>query len=100
MHPCRLRFLQLRLFVLFFFQAEDGIRDATVTGVQTCALPISRASPLPPIFQPFFSRAFAFAAAASNRFVKSSADNPSTSSVGIGNTANSTWRFQIGRAHV
>src|SRR6266542_5367606 len=25
----------------FFFQAEDGIRDATVTGVQTCALPIS-----------------------------------------------------------
>src|SRR3989442_10977743 len=29
----------------FFFQAEDGIRDADVTGVQTCALPIS--SPLP-----------------------------------------------------
>src|SRR6266568_2093731 len=26
---------------LFFFQAEDGIRDGTVTGVQTCALPIS-----------------------------------------------------------
>src|SRR5207248_6874118 len=25
---------------LFFFQAEDGIRDRTVTGVQTCALPI------------------------------------------------------------
>src|SRR2546430_12482793 len=31
----------------FFFQAEDGIRDLTVTGVQTCALPISWA----PIFQ-------------------------------------------------
>src|SRR5438128_12690722 len=29
----------------FFFQAEDGIRDATVTGVQTCALPISTAAP-------------------------------------------------------
>src|SRR2546429_5777872 len=29
-----------RLF--FFFQAEDGIRDVAVTGVQTCALPISR----------------------------------------------------------
>src|SRR3712207_7005141 len=28
---------------LFFFQAEDGIRDIGVTGVQTCALPISRA---------------------------------------------------------
>src|SRR5256886_13742714 len=26
--------------ILFFFQAEDGIRDLTVTGVQTCALPI------------------------------------------------------------
>src|SRR5258708_258831 len=29
-------------FVSFFFQAEDGIRDDLVTGVQTCALPISR----------------------------------------------------------
>src|SRR5256886_3388026 len=28
--------------VFFFFQAEDGIRDLTVTGVQTCALPILR----------------------------------------------------------
>src|SRR2546430_9288026 len=27
--------------MIFFFQAEDGIRDLTVTGVQTCALPIS-----------------------------------------------------------
>src|SRR5207248_8024159 len=27
-------------FFFFFFQAEDGIRDRTVTGVQTCALPI------------------------------------------------------------
>src|SRR5688572_31570030 len=28
------------MFFFFFFQAEDGIRDLTVTGVQTCALPI------------------------------------------------------------
>src|SRR5690349_24152516 len=28
------------MFFLFFFQAEDGIRDLYVTGVQTCALPI------------------------------------------------------------
>src|SRR2546430_16300091 len=28
------------MFIFFFFQAEDGIRDLTVTGVQTCALPI------------------------------------------------------------
>src|SRR2546430_11209798 len=31
--------LDVSLF-FFFFQAEDGIRDLTVTGVQTCALPI------------------------------------------------------------
>src|SRR2546430_12222112 len=30
----------VRLSLFFFFQAEDGIRDLTVTGVQTCALPI------------------------------------------------------------
>src|SRR6266545_6888089 len=29
------------LYFFFFFQAEDGIRDKLVTGVQTCALPIS-----------------------------------------------------------
>src|SRR6266542_1301898 len=28
------------VYLFFFFQAEDGIRDATVTGVQTCAIPI------------------------------------------------------------
>src|SRR2546429_7076041 len=28
------------LYLFFFFQAEDGIRDVAVTGVQTCALPI------------------------------------------------------------
>src|SRR2546426_7288744 len=31
-----------RFLFFFFFQAEDGIRDYKVTGVQTCALPISR----------------------------------------------------------
>src|SRR5688572_32143334 len=38
-------FSHFRVFTVslyfFFFQAEDGIRDLTVTGVQTCALPIS-----------------------------------------------------------
>src|SRR2546426_6838316 len=33
--------VSLTSFVFFFFQAEDGIRDYKVTGVQTCALPIS-----------------------------------------------------------
>src|SRR5205823_9562486 len=31
-----------KLTFVFFFQAEDGIRDKLVTGVQTCALPISK----------------------------------------------------------
>src|SRR2546425_9437761 len=33
-------FLFFHFFFFFFFQAEDGIRDKLVTGVQTCALPI------------------------------------------------------------
>src|SRR2546430_16160482 len=38
--------LLIKYFIFFFFQAEDGIRDLTVTGVQTCALPISIISTL------------------------------------------------------
>ena len=34
------------VLIIFFFQAEDGIRDRLVTGVQTCALPISLLSSL------------------------------------------------------
>src|SRR5215210_8259012 len=34
-----------RIFFFFFFQAEDGIRDTSVTGVKTCALPISSKAP-------------------------------------------------------
>src|SRR5262249_57922592 len=33
-------------FIFFFFQAEDGIRDWSVTGVQTCALPICQRTQL------------------------------------------------------
>src|SRR5258708_30064356 len=33
------------MVMLFFFQAEDGIRDDLVTGVQTCALPILEVAP-------------------------------------------------------
>src|SRR2546426_4649558 len=33
--------MHIYLMYFFFFQAEDGIRDYKVTGVQTCALPIS-----------------------------------------------------------
>src|SRR5438876_6566479 len=44
MHYCFVFFvcgLMYLIFFFFFFQAEDGIRDGRVTGVQTCALPIS-----------------------------------------------------------
>src|SRR6266853_3088325 len=41
----------LHRHLCFFFQAEDGIRDLTVTGVQTCALPISVAYNVARIFQ-------------------------------------------------
>src|SRR2546430_2901603 len=37
---CCIKFEVCIVFCFFFFQAEDGIRDLTVTGVQTCALPI------------------------------------------------------------
>src|SRR5947207_10376843 len=37
--------IDINILVYFFFQAEDGIRDHCVTGVQTCALPISRVAP-------------------------------------------------------
>src|SRR6185437_9432722 len=36
------------IIYFFFFQAEDGIRDKLVTGVQTCALPICPAAPAAP----------------------------------------------------
>src|SRR2546421_9626072 len=40
-YTCSLCFRKYELIFFFFFQAEDGIRDLIVTGVQTCALPIS-----------------------------------------------------------
>src|SRR2546430_11682478 len=48
--PARVEVPMSPPLMFFFFQAEDGIRDLTVTGVQTCALPIlagdfSRVSP-------------------------------------------------------
>src|SRR5438046_5304066 len=40
------------IYVFFFFQAEDGIRDWSVTGVQTCALPISLSRVISPPSSP------------------------------------------------
>jgi len=41
MRLCCCFFISVFSWFFFFFQAEDGIRDKLVTGVQTCALPIS-----------------------------------------------------------
>src|SRR2546429_4503354 len=54
--------IRIIFFFFFFFQAEDGIRDVAVTGVQTCALPISSGTrplaelgqPLPGITRPLY----------------------------------------------
>src|SRR6266705_3169100 len=53
---------------VFFFQAEDGIRDRTVTGVQTCALPISAdAFPGEVVLDPFVGTGTTCAVAKSMR---------------------------------
>src|SRR5262249_58284493 len=44
--PSVIIIVMVDFFFFFFFQAEDGIRDWSVTGVQTCALPISSRSTL------------------------------------------------------
>src|SRR5690606_40278961 len=46
----------LRVCSVFFFQAEDGIRDFHVTGVQTCALPILRNAPPAAAFMLLYAR--------------------------------------------
>src|SRR5256885_7000213 len=48
------------LLVFFFFQAEDGIRDYKVTGVQTCALPISARRGAPARGAPLYELAVVF----------------------------------------
>src|SRR2546422_5058664 len=47
----RFEAVSVRLVFLFFFQAEDGIRDVAVTGVQTCALPIFLRLPDPHVLE-------------------------------------------------
>src|SRR5712664_4638954 len=58
----------------FFFQAEDGIRDLIVTGVQTCALPISRRKSRRRPFFRHFSTCPNFAARSEERRVGKSVD--------------------------
>src|SRR5688572_33496331 len=75
----------MRLVLDFFFQAEDGIRDLTVTGVQTCALPILRTiddiARLTPGIT--FTRADGRNAGAANIAIRGIASNVATSTTGI-----------------
>src|SRR5690625_6094907 len=80
----------VRLFC-FFFQAEDGIRDGHVTGVQTCALPIllfdnQGNAGIPPVKSDFFS---------SSRVLEI---NPTTKQIVWQYNAIRSRRAQIGRA--
>src|SRR5207244_9202744 len=60
----------------FFFQAEDGIRDDLVTGVQTCALPISARCAGSVPSSPSFRASAAAASASSSDRVRLSASGP------------------------
>src|SRR5206468_4740166 len=69
------RLLKLHVLVFFFFfQAEDGIRDLIVTGVQTCALPIylrrgdAVGDPAGGLLSPYIGQAAAAARAAAPTF--------------------------------
>src|SRR5438309_5145275 len=70
----------LVICLFFFFQAEDGIRDGTVTGVQTCALPIWSRSPYSVCLARFSGSLAAPALATSRRAVNCSY---ATISVGV-----------------
>src|SRR5688572_31388187 len=103
--------MYMNFHLFFFFQAEDGIRDLTVTGVQTCALPIfearsvaaetleprptGRAHGAPP--SPWLRRESASASqsvAASTRSASCGCGHLLPSPRGLGRSA----RVQIGRA--
>src|SRR2546427_7645729 len=95
----------------FFFQAEDGIRDLTVTGVQTCALPISslgvqlfdrsgRAAELTPQGEQLLPRIreLLHGAAQLREAAGRSVGLQGRCRIGFGELSGLTW--QIGRAHV
>src|SRR5438876_6563986 len=89
----------------FFFQAEDGIRDGRVTGVQTCALPILTAlTPVAPASTGATTRATLTPPACSAVISLSPASRVNTcstaTSTAIEMTALQAGGVKIGRAHV
>src|SRR5437764_9439789 len=63
MFVCFSVILVICVVFFFFFQAEDGIRDTSVTGVQTCALPISTGAGRETVFTKAAARRIRAAAA-------------------------------------
>src|SRR5256885_9986939 len=87
----------VRLQIVFFFQAEDGIRDYKVTGVQTCALPIFAGTTVGP------GRTAAYPAKAARSAVRrSTISSVSGAGAPVGSSARANpWRRmpnEIGRA--
>src|SRR3712207_3654928 len=74
----------------FFFQAEDGIRDIGVTGVQTCALPIYLRNNRTVTIDAYFSQALTGAAADGSPTIPV-ANFVGTSQVGSGTSSNVSW---------
>src|SRR2546430_5810249 len=83
----------VRGIFFFFFQAEDGIRDLTVTGVQTCALPISRGGRTAPA-----CRATAGRRAGARRLRGRGANRLAPAPTGADQGARWPTRAEIGRA--
>src|SRR2546430_13418472 len=81
--------------VFFFFQAEDGIRDLTVTGVQTCALPIYAVSAVDGVTEAHIVLEDHFAATTINDGVAARAGFVATFD---GEAENELHELQIGRA--
>src|SRR5258708_29941686 len=89
------------LFVtFFFFQAEDGIRDDLVTGVQTCALPIpsvatedvsSPEASSPEVFSPAGSSLFLRANAALSRIASGAPATERSEERRVGKECRSRW---------
>src|SRR5438445_8966865 len=75
----------------FFFQAEDGIRDIGVTGVQTCALPISDS---PSSFPPSMPAAKTRLTKAVHGRKAVVADLPRSEERRVGKECRSRWRTQ------
>src|SRR5947209_16840417 len=85
------------MFLSFFFQAEDGIRDIGVTGVQTCALPISSMA-LAPILIDY--RPGANAMLASMALVRAPADGYAIAFVGASLAVNKVLRSEERRVGI